>query len=297
MENKFTGKSYIEKIAEILIREGDIETAKALKNQIALHQSREMTEEEADLYELNKSNVRKAIGYGDYERAVEFQSVALGLVQRVFGAEHMETLKNMCELGECHFRNGAYKNAEDIYYRSLRISLTRFGVLHPFSNRVKKSICECTDAIRKSDSLSNLEKHINNVFRMSTPSALLKHIVKIERLESLGEKLVSRGQLGRAINIFKKLISLSFETAHPDDENTIQNISRYAGFLVAYGELGEAEKAYKSVVQLRNRQNQMGEKNTELRSAISDWAKCLSWMGCSQSARETQVLAEKIANS
>ena len=31
MENKFTGKSYIEKIAEILIREGDIETAKALK--------------------------------------------------------------------------------------------------------------------------------------------------------------------------------------------------------------------------------------------------------------------------
>lgn len=297
MENIFPGKSYIERIAEILMQEGDIETAKALKNQIKMHQSREMTEEETTLYELNKSNARKAIGYGDYERAVEFQSVALGLAQRAFGAEHMETLKNMCELGKCHFRNGAYKNAQDIYYRSLRISSTRFGVLHPFSNRIKKNIRKCTDAIRRSDGLSNLEKYINSVFCMNAPSAPLEHIVRIERLESLGEKLVGRGQLERAINIFKELISLALETDQPDDEKAIQNISKYAGFLAAYGDLGEAEKTFKSVVQVRNRQNQMGKKNNELKSAIGDWAKCLSRMGCSQSARETQVLAEKIANS
>jgi tetratricopeptide (TPR) repeat protein len=297
MDNKFPDKSYIEKIAEILMQEGDIETAKALKNQIDLQQSREMTEEEADLYELNKSNVRKAIGYGDYERAVEFQSVALGLVQRAFGAEHMETLKNMCELGKCHFRNGAYKNAQDIYYRSLRISSIRFGVLHPFSNRIKKNIRKCTDAIRRSDGLSNLEKYINSVFCMNAPSAPLEHIVRIERLESLGEKLVGRGQLGRAINIFKELISLTLETDQPDDEKAIQNISKYAGFLAAYGDLGEAEKTFKIVVQVRNRQNQIGKKNNELKSAIGDWAKCLSLMGRTQSARETQVLAEKIVNS
>ena len=43
MENILPVKSYIERIAEILMQEGDIETAKALKNQIKMHQSREMT--------------------------------------------------------------------------------------------------------------------------------------------------------------------------------------------------------------------------------------------------------------
>lgn len=67
MENKFPGRSYIEKIAEILMEEGDVETAKALKQQAVVTQSREMTEEEVELYEINKSNVRKAIGLGDLE--------------------------------------------------------------------------------------------------------------------------------------------------------------------------------------------------------------------------------------
>jgi tetratricopeptide (TPR) repeat protein len=209
----------------------------------------------------------------------------------------METLKDMCELGECHFRNGAFKNAKDIYYRTMRISSTKFGALHPFSIRVQKNIHKCTEAVIRSDGLSNLEKHINSFFRMSSPSEPIEQIVRIDRLESLGEKLITRGKFGRAISIFKSLISLTLATALQDDEKAIQNISKYAGYLAGYGDLGEAEKTYRCVVQVRNRQNQTGDKNTELESAISDWAECLSQMGRTQSARETQELAEKISNS
>lgn len=294
MENKFPGRSYIEKIAEILMEEGDVETAKALKQQAVVTQSREMTEEEVELYEINKSNVRKAIGLGDFERAVDFQNVALGLAQRAFGAEHMETLKDMCELGECHFRNGAYKEAKDLYYRTLRISSTKFGALHPFSNRVKKNIRKCADAVRRANGLSNLEQHINSILRISAPAARNESYARIERLETIGKKLVIRQQLSRASKIYKTWISLSLEKAHPDDENAIENITKYADFLVAYGDLAEAESTYKSVVQIRNRQNQTGDKRSELKVAVTDWANCLSLMGHSQSARETQELADKL---
>lgn len=297
MENKFPGKSYIEKIAELLMEEGDFETAKALKQQAEFHQSREMTEEELELYEINKSNVRKAIGFGDFERAVDFQGVALGLAQRAFGAEHMETLKDMCELGECHFRNGAYKEAQDLYYRSLRISSTKFGALHPFSNRVKKNIRKCADAVRRTNGLNNLEQHISNVFRMNAPTAPHEKEARIERLEVIGERLVTRGQMDRALKVYKSWISLSLEKASPDDEKAIESITKYADFLVAYGDLAEAETTYKSVVQVRNRQNQMGEKTAELKVAVNDWAHCLSLMGHSQSAHETKELAKKLSVS
>ncbi len=297
MESKFPGKSYIEKIAEILMDEGDIETAKILKQQVEVHQTREMTEEEAELYEINKSNARKAIGFGDFEHAVEFQSVALGLAQRAFGAEHMETLKDMCELGECYYRNGEYKNAQDLYYRSLRISSTKFGALHPFSNRVKKNIRKCVDAVRRANGLNNLAQHVNSVFRISKPTTPLENLVRIERLEAIGKKLINRGQLERALKVYKTWISLCLEKANPDDENTIENMTKYADALLACGNLAEAETIYKSVVRVRNQQNLADEKTAELKIAISDWAKCLSLMGHSQSARETHKLSEKISKS
>jgi tetratricopeptide (TPR) repeat protein len=297
MENKFPGKSYIEKIAELLMEEGDFETAKALKQQAEVHQSREMTEEELELYEINKSNVRKAIGFGDFERAVDFQGVALGLAQRAFGAEHMETLKDMCELGECHFRNGAYKEAQDLYYRTLRVSSTKFGALHPFSNRVKKNIRKCADAVRRSNGLSNLEQHISKVFRMHTPTALHEKEARIERLAVIGERLVARGKMDRALKVYKSWMTLSLENTNPDDEKTTESITKYADFLVAYGDLAQAETTYKKVVQVRNRQNHMGEKTSELKVAVNDWAHCLSLMGHLQSARETQELAKKISIS
>jgi len=297
MESKFPGKSYIEKIAEILMEEGDTETAKSLKHQLEVHQSREMTEEEAELYEINKSNVRKAIGFGDFERAVEFQNVALGLAQRAFGAEHMETLKDMCELGECHYRNGEYKNAQDLYYRSLRISSTKFGALHPFSNRVKKNIRKCADAVQRANGLNNLEQHINSVFRMSKPTISFENLVHIERLETIGKKLINRGQLGRALKVYKAWISLCLEKANTDDDEAIESMTKYADALLACENLAEAETVYKNVVLVRNQQNLVGEKAPELKIAISDWAKCLSLMGHSQSARETHKLSEKISKS
>lgn len=294
MESKLPGKSYIEKMAEIFMDEGDIETARILQKQVAVHQSREMTEEEAELYETNKSNVRKAIGYGDFQRAIEFQSVALGLAQRAFGNEHMETLKEMCALGDCHYRNGEYKKAQDLYYRSLRISTTKFGALHPFSNRVKKNISKCVDAVRRKNGLNNLEKHINSVFRMSQPTIPFENLVRIDRLESIGQKLISRGQSERALRVYKAWISLCLGNANPDDEKAIESRAKYADVLLACGNLAEAETIYKSVVQVRNQQNLAGEKSSELKVAINDWAKCLSAMGHLHSARETHKLSERI---
>jgi tetratricopeptide (TPR) repeat protein len=295
VEKKFPGNSYIEKIAEILMKEGDIETSKRLQKQIETQPSRDMTEEEAELYEIKKTKARKFIELGDFERAVDSQRVALELIQRAFGPEHIGTLKDMCELGEHHFRNGEYKEAKNLYDRSLQISITKFGELHPFSNRVKKNIRKCVDAVRRANGVSNLEQHINNVFRMNAAAEPHENDARIDRLETIGDQLVTRGKMSLALKIYKSLISLTLEKVYLEDEKSIQNIKKYADFLAAYGNLAEAETTYKSVVRVRNRQNQLGERAAELKSAISDWAHCLALMGHSRSAKNIQELANKIS--
>ncbi len=297
MDSQFPEKSFIEKIAQILMAEGDIETAKSLEKQLKGQPSREMTEEEVSLYKLNKSNVRKAFGFGDFERAVEFQSVALGVAQRAFGAEHVKTLKDSCKLGDCHFRNGSYQIALDLYYRTLRISTTKFGEQHQFTNRVKKNINECTEAVRAAKSLKNLEQHINSLFRMSTPMAPLEKSVRIDRLEVICEKLVNRGRHSRARTLYKELTSLCLDKAHHNDEKMIESIIKYANFFAAFGYIADAEKTYKSLVKIMNRQNQMGDKTNTLKILINDWANCLSQMGHTRSALESQKLANKLVIS
>ena len=294
MESQFPEKSFIEKIAQILMAEGDIETAKSLEKQLKGQPSREMTEEEVALYKLNKSNIRKALGFGDFERAVEFQSTALGLSQRAFGAEHVKTLKDSCELGNCHFRNGSYQNALDLYYRTLRVSTTKFGEQHQFTNRIKKNINECNAAVRAAKSLRNLEQQLNSVFRISTPIAPIEKGVRIERLEVICEKLVNRGRHDRAFTLYKELTSLCVDKAHANDEKIIVKIMKYGNFFAAFGYIADAEKTYKSLVKIMNRQNQMGDKSNTLKIVISDWANCLSQMGHSQSAIESQELANKL---
>lgn len=297
MDSQFSGKSYIEKIAQILTAEGDVETAKSLEKQLKEQPSREMTEEEVSLYKLYKSNVLKAFGFGDFERAVEFQSVALGLAQRAFGAEHVKTLKDSCKLGDCHFRNGSYQIALDLYYRTLRISTTKFGEQHQFTNRVKKNINESTAALRGSKSLKNLEQYMNSVFRMSTPISPLEKSVRIDRLEVICEKLVNRGRHDRAFTLYKELTSLCLDKEHTNDEKIIENIMKYGNFFAAFGYIAEAEKTYKSLVKIMNRQNQMEDKTNTLKIVISDWANCLSQMGHSRSALESQELANKLVIS
>ena len=297
MESQFPEKSFIEKIAQILMAEGDIETAKSLEKQLKGQPSREMTKEEVSLYKLNKSNVVKAFGFGNFERAVEFQSVAFGLAQRAFGAEHVKTLKDSCKLGDCHFRNRSYQIALDLYYRTLRISTTKFGEQHQFTNRVKKNINECTEAVRAAKSLKNLEQHINSVFRMSTPIAPLEKSARIDRLEVICEKLVNRGRHSRAFTLYKELTGLCLDKAHHNDEKMIQNIMKYANFFTAFGYIADSEETYKSLVKIMNRQNQMGDNTNALKIVISNWANCLSQIGHSRSALESQGLASKLAMS
>jgi tetratricopeptide (TPR) repeat protein len=292
MESNLPGQSYIEKITQIFREEGDVETANALEQQIVAQTPREMTEDEAALYKINKSNVRKAIGFGDFERAVEFQTVALGLAQRAFGSYQMKTLKEVCELGECHFRNGAYTNGLDLYHQALRFSAKEIGEMSPFVKRIKKKIRQCTDAVRRTNSLRNLESHMNGLFRDAVPESN----ERIDRMEAIGEKLVSREKHTQALKVYKTLISISLEMSHIEDEKIIKNVMKYANFLTSHGNLSEAEAAYKGVVKLINSQNQMGDKTATLKIALDDWAKCLSLMAQSRSAIGSQELVKKLSN-
>jgi len=292
MESKLPGHSYIEKITQIFREEGDVETANALEQQVAVQTPREMTQDEAALYKINKSNLRKAIGFGDFERAVEFQTVALGLAQRAFGSYQMKTLKEVCQLGECHFRNGAYTNALDLYHQALRFSAKETGEMSSFLKRVKKNIRQCTDAVRRANNLRNLENHMNALLRNAVPEGS----ERISRMEAIGEKLFSRGKHSRALKIYKALIGIYHEMSHIEDEKIITNLMKYASFVATHGWLSEAETAYRGVVKFINIQNQTGDKNAMLKIALDDWAKCLCSMAQSRSAKGSQELAKKLSN-
>lgn len=102
------GKSYIEKMTQLFLLEGDIETANALRQQLVEFRPREMTDEEVVRYKAHKSNLRKAIGYGDLERAVEFQEQALAIKKKSYGIENIETLKDIGELTPVLATKGTY---------------------------------------------------------------------------------------------------------------------------------------------------------------------------------------------
>lgn len=160
------GKSYIEKMAQLFLLEGDIETANALRQQLVEFRPREMTDEEVVRYKAHKSNLRKAIGYGDLERAVEFQEQALAIKKKSYGIENIETLKDIGELGECFYRIGAFSKAHDQYAKAFRVSLTMHGKVHPFSVSMKEKLEKCAQASSRLASMRNLEECVNRVFRM-----------------------------------------------------------------------------------------------------------------------------------
>jgi tetratricopeptide (TPR) repeat protein len=204
----------------------------------------------------------------------------------------MKTLKEVCQLGECHFRNGAYTNALDLYHQALRFSAKETGEMSSFLKRVKKNIRQCTDAVRRANNLRNLENHMNALFRNAVPEGS----ERISRMEAIGEKLFSRGKHSRALKIYKALIGIYLEMSHIEDEKIITNLMKYASFVATHGCLSEAETAYRGVVKFINIQNQTGDKNAMLKIALDDWAKCLCSMAQSRSAKGSQELAKKLSN-
>jgi tetratricopeptide (TPR) repeat protein len=294
LNSKFPGKSYLEKITQIFLEEGDSDTANALQQQAHALQSREMTDEESDTFQLNKTKVRQALSFGDLDKAIEFQTIALNVMEAAYGPQHLETLTNMCDLGECHMRQGALLQAREYFYRALRIASTEFGLVHPFAIRVKKSLRKCEEAERRASSMTYLEKQIDGLFRMSSAIPSLEALMRIERLEKIGDKLFCKGQMDRALKIYKEWLKLSLQGIPSEDESAIESVTKYANFLIACGDHKAAELHFKTIVQIRNGQNELGEVAIELKKALMDWAMCLSRMGYEISAFETEMLAETL---
>ena len=79
-----------------------------------------------------------------------------------------------------------------------------------------------------------------------------------------------------------------------DDEDAVRDIARLAQHLGQAGELARAERTYRNIVSIRNRQNHLGTKSAALRLALSDWSTSLAKLGDQKSAQATIELAGRI---
>lgn len=291
MEKQFSDQSYMAKFAKILMEEGDIETATALKTQITSVQPRAMTEDEFESYSLNKSNAKKALSYNDYVRAVEFQSNAVQISQKTFGVENIQTLEDIVLLGECFHKNGDFDQALEKFYLARRIASYKLETSHDFTHNVVQKIKDCEASIKRTQGLDHLAQHLDAFFQTDAQDTPAAKAHRLNRLEAIGQKLAARNQISRATAVYKTWISECVEDAPVNDENTIQCIFRYADFYAQTSNLAKACEIYRDLVGLRNRQNHMGGMQTELKIALEKWAHCLRLRGQTQSAVAIDKLA------
>ena len=287
-------KPYLARLSELFKAEGDNETAQALMGQLESRPLNGLSEADAACVESLVAQADKASASGDYERAKTLYIKALAIREEALGPDHFDSLCSMNDLARCMHNNRESDDAETLYKRLLRVAITSLGRDDKLTLITLDNIATCKEAIDRALGFHRLEKHFRHMFLESSTTAQSHQSARIDRLYAIASKLESRGRYGRALPVFEAWISARLADAHPDDDEAIQDIARYARFLARAGKPFRSQAAYRKIVLIRNRQHSFGSGAQALRQALTDWAKSMDDSGDDELARTTLELARRI---
>jgi tetratricopeptide (TPR) repeat protein len=296
MTQRKDAPTYFEKMAELLMLEGDVETAKAMQ-----HLAKARVNKIPSQYK-NKSKrlidkANRAIEYGDFERATLFLQELYQLAFDQVGPDHMTTLEHMLSLAQCLREERKLDQALDLFSKASQIAMTNLGETHVLTRQASEGAKNCKDAIRQDRGFSILSNKFD-LFMDSAPVFVnILSINRINHLKKVADKLLNRNKQKLARSFFKAWFEANIEQYGNCELNYIEELTDYAKSLYQSGNKEEAFECYRQLVRATAMRSSQGSSACDMNTVLQDFADYLNVIGQKISAKATLELVHRSIRS
>ena len=294
MENAQETPAYLARMSAVLAADGDVETARALAEQLERRRTRGLLpDENAELRRLQR-RVRTFRAIHAFEYAKPLHVKILEIQEATLGADHLDTMESLNDMALCLYNSSEFAEALRTYQRLLRITRTCFGPDDPLTSITLDNVRNCRRALRTARSIRQFGEHLQQILRLDASAPLVRKLVRADRQRTLASRLAARGKFRAAASVVKHAMDDSTKVDDLAEEDRTRDLELYAQWHGKAGDTQAAQLAHRNLVVLRNHQTELGQQGAQLCQALTDWAQSLDALGDSTSARTTLELAGRI---
>jgi tetratricopeptide (TPR) repeat protein len=188
-----------------------------------------------------------------------------GLLRKVYGEKHPNTIKSMAELATTYYMQGRYDEAEVLKDEALDLRREVLGEKHPNTIRSMASLATTYHAQGRYDEAERLEDEALGLQREVLGE---KHPDTISSMAGLATTYHEQGRYDEAERLEDETLSLRREVLGEKHPDTIRSMASLATTYHAQGRYEEAEGIHQEVLDLRR--EVLGEKHPDtIRSMAS----------------------------
>lgn len=232
---------------------------------------------------------------GAYERAEPLLAQALALAETAPGGNALRTADCVEALADCRFRSGRLDSALTGYQRLLHLLQQPDCGSTAVDSRAaaaRAAIDHCAQGLRLRQATAQLLAPMTAMLRQARSQRAVDETGQQERMRTVARRLIARGRLAAGTHWLQQWLDQVWRAGQPVDETSLADIRDHALALWAAGHAARAEPVLRTLVLLRQRQQQERPDAPVLRQALQDWGACLGVLGQRRSARETATMGE-----
>ena len=285
--------TYIEKMAKLLMAEGDIETANALRNQAKDREHKSTTLDKFGIQKLRRK-ARIAYEYGDFESAAVFYQELYETASLQAGPEHVSTLEFMLRYAQCLRHERHLESALGYYRQATRIALTNLDKSHFLTRQASEGVKACQDAIQQARGFKIL---VNNFDTLKGKVGALDEVMNVKRIhrtKDLATKLANRKKTKWARSFFRAWFDAYIEHYRLGELNEIAELIDYAKCLHQFADREEVFETYRKLVRVTTKRRSDGADAGDLKAVLRELAVHLDDNGQHKSAKATLEILRSI---
>ncbi|KAL8717374.1 MAG: hypothetical protein Q9225_005378 [Loekoesia sp. 1 TL-2023] len=226
---------------------------------------------------------------GDYERA-ERMLLNLGAAQeKVYGKEHVESLRIVFELAFVQCKRDRYEDAECLFCQLLSIRRRVLGPEHPHSVNTMVAL---TDVYRLQGRLVEAGTLMEEVFTLIRADTTTSKHRYCNILNNLALVYQEQGRLEKARNLFEQSLYDGEDELEPDDLDHLNVMDNLARIYDELGQNANAEDLYKRAFTLRVRA--WGSEHPDTLESMIKFANFLEYQS---RWNEASILHQKVLNA
>lgn len=234
---------------------------------------------------------------GAYERAEPVLAQALALAETTYSGNALRTADCLEALSDCRFRSGRLDLALAGYQRLLHLLQQPDGgsAADIRAASARAAIERCVHGLRLRQATAHLLAPMTAMLRQARSQRAVDETSQQERMRTAARRLIARGRLAAGTYWLQQWLDQVWRAGQPVDETSLADIRDHALALWAAGHADRAEPVLRTLVLMRQRQQQDRPDASALRLALHDWGSCLGALGQRRSARETALMGDDFA--
>jgi len=286
MNDSNMDETYIEKMAKLLMIEGDIETANALNNQ-AKNRERESSVLDKHGVQKLRRKAKVAFEYGDFESAAVFYQELYKIASSHSGPEHVSTLEFLLRFAQCLRHERLLESALSYFSLANRIALTNLDKSHFLTKQASQGVNACKDAIQQARGFKILANKFNVLKGKDHVIDEVMTVKRIHRAKDVATKLAIRKKTKWALLFFRACFDACIEQYRLGDLNEIAELMEYAKCLHQFADCEEVFESYRKLVRVTTKRRSDSADAGDLKAVLREFAVHLNEHGQHKSAKAT----------